>query len=428
MIIRLSPNHFTLAAASPTLDVVYREILRTPGILPVLLTSVVARLPVGALGLIYVLRTREITGSYAAGGLVAAAQAVAYGIGSPVLGRLMDRRGQTAIIPPAAIVGGLALAGFAALPDGAPLWSAIALASVAGAAVAPLSACQRAIWNDRLAPATRPAAYALDSVVFELVYIAGPLLLVTGVGAWSLRAAAAVAAALAVGGSLAFAVTRLSREWRPHAERSDDPLGALRGAGVRTILLTLGVFAVAIAVIEIGVAAFTQRAGAPNTVGVMLGLWGVGSMIGGLVAGHLRATGDPARRLAWLMAGLAAATMPIALARDLWAMGAAMVLAGLFIAPALALAFSLLSDIAPTGTVTEAHTLVGTGFGVGIAGGSALGGWMVQHGSTTTAFAVAAVAMIVSAAVLAAGAGTLRPSPRRRPQAPLPAPAPPGSR
>jgi predicted MFS family arabinose efflux permease len=403
---------------------VYREILRTPGILPVLLSSVVARLPVGALGLIYVLRTREMTGSYAAGGIVAAAQAVAYGIGSPVLGRMVDRRGQTPVIPVCAVVSGLALAGFAALPDGAPLGLAIALAAVGGASVAPLTACQRAIWNERLAPSTRQAAYALDSVVFEFVYIAGPLLLVTAVGAWSLQAAAATAAALNLGGSFAFAATRLSREWRPHAERSDDRMGALRGAGVRTILLMLGMFAVAVAVIEIGVAAFTQREGHASAVGVMLGLWGVGSMIGGLVAGHLRPQGEPVRRLLWLMGGLAAATMPIALADDLWAMGAAMVVAGLFIAPALALAFSILSDIAPTGTVTEAHTLVGTGFGIGIAGGSALGGWIVEGGTTTAAFATAAVAM-----VLAAGVATrLRPSPPQRPPAPVPAPARPGSR
>ena len=402
----------------------YREILRSPGILPVLISSVVARLPVGALGLIFVLRTREMTGSYAAGGVVAAGHAVAYGIGSPVLGRLVDRRGQTAIIPIAAVIGSLALAGFAALPDGASLGLAIALAAVAGASVAPLTACQRAIWNERLAPSTRQAAYALDSVVFELVYIAGPLLLVTAVGAWSLQAAAATAAALSLTGSFAFAATRLSREWRPHPERSGDRLGALRGGGVRTILVMLGIFAVAVAIIEIGVAAFTQREGHASAVGVMLGLWGVGSMIGGLIAGHLRPTGEPVRRLLWLMAGLAAATMPIALAGDLWTMGAAMVLAGLFIAPALALSFSILSDIAPTGTVTEAHTLVGTGFGVGIAAGSAVGGWIVQHGSTTTAFAAAAVAMVLAAAV----AANLRPSQLRPAPAPVPAPAQPGSR
>src|SRR4051794_39175180 len=150
MIIRLQPNHFTDRSGCPTLGSVYSEILRTPGILRVLLSSVVARLPVGALGLIYVLRTREMTGSYAAGGIVAAAHAVAYGIGSPVLGRLVDRRGQTAIIPPIAIVSGLALIGFAALPDGAPLGAAVALAALAGATVAPLTACQRAIWNERL--------------------------------------------------------------------------------------------------------------------------------------------------------------------------------------------------------------------------------------------------------------------------------------
>ena len=406
----------------------YGAIIRTPGILPVMLSAIVARLPVGAIGLIYVLRTREMTGSYAAGGIVAAAQAVAFGIGSPILGRIIDRRGQTRVIIVSSLVSGLALAGFAALPDGAPLWLAVALASVAGAAVAPLNACQRAIWNEQIEPRLRNAAYALDSVIFELVYIAGPLLLVTGVGAWSLQAAAAAAAASMLVGSLAFAAARLSREWRPHPERTTDRLGALRGGGVRTILLMLALFAISVGAIEIGVAAFAEREGHPQMVGVMLALWGVGSMAGGLVAGHLSPTGDPVRRLVWLMLGLAVATAPIALARDLWAMGVAMTLAGVFIAPALALAFKLLSDISPAGTVTEAQSLTGTAFGVGIAAGAAVGGWVVETSSTTSAFVIAAASMIAAVALLGAAAGTVRPSPRRRPPAAVPAPAQPGSR
>src|SRR5206468_6449741 len=138
----------------------------------------------------------------------------------------------------------------------------------------------------------RHSAFALDSVVFEMVYIAGPLLLITGVASWSLRAAAVVAGLLAGAGAVAFALTRLSREWRPHAERSSDRLGALRHTGVRAILAALALFAVGIAAMEIAVAAFCERHGAPHAIGAMLGLWGLGSMAGGLIAGRHRAPAD----------------------------------------------------------------------------------------------------------------------------------------
>ncbi|HVL95025.1 MAG TPA: MFS transporter [Solirubrobacteraceae bacterium] len=414
----------------------YSQLLRTPGITAVLLTTVVNRLPLGALALILILRTREMTGSYAAGGVVAAAHALGFATGAPLIGRLIDRRGQTAIVLAGSALVAAALAGFAALGDGAPLWAAIGLAAVAGAAYPPVHACQRAIWNEQLAPKLRHAAYALDAIVFEIVYIAGPLVLVTGIGAWSLRAAAVAAGLFAGAGGVAFALTRLSREWRPHAERSDDRLGALRGIGVRTILAALALFAVGVAAIEIAVAGFTERAGAPHAVGVMLGLWGLGSLVGGVVAGRSRPAADPARRLRRLMLALAAATVPTLLARDLWTMGAAMALAGLFIAPALALAFSMLSDIAPAGTVTEAHSLTGTGFGVGIAAGAAAGGWIVDHVSTTASYGLGAAAMLAAALVVAARIRTLRPAPAATPAprppaappAPVPVPAPPGSR
>ena len=41
---------------------------------------------------------QHLTGSFAAAGLVAGAYAVALGVGGPLLGRLVDRRGQTPVL------------------------------------------------------------------------------------------------------------------------------------------------------------------------------------------------------------------------------------------------------------------------------------------------------------------------------------------
>ena len=80
------------------------DLLRVPGFAPLFLASMAGRLPASALGLVLILRTRELTGSFAAGGAVAGAYALANGVTAPLLGRLVDRRGQGAVLVPSALV------------------------------------------------------------------------------------------------------------------------------------------------------------------------------------------------------------------------------------------------------------------------------------------------------------------------------------
>src|SRR4051812_31941556 len=80
---------------SHTCDVL--AILRTPRVLPLFVASCVARLPMGALGLLLVLHTHDLTGSYGRGGLATGVYLVALGVSAPLLARLVDRRGQTAV-------------------------------------------------------------------------------------------------------------------------------------------------------------------------------------------------------------------------------------------------------------------------------------------------------------------------------------------
>src|SRR4051794_41651666 len=75
-----------------------RDVLRVPGALGLFLASCVARLPMGALGLILVLHTQELTGSYARGGVVAGVYTLALAISNPLLARVADRRGQTVVL------------------------------------------------------------------------------------------------------------------------------------------------------------------------------------------------------------------------------------------------------------------------------------------------------------------------------------------
>ena len=374
-----------------------------PGLTRLFMSAVVGRLAMGAIGLIAILRVREMTGSYAAGGLVVAGYAIAHAASAPVLGRLVDKRGQPNVIAPLALLHGGALIGFGALADGAGFVPALALMTLAGATQPPLGAAQRAIWDDALPDAgDRHKLYSFESAIFEIVYICGPLLIVGALGAWSLRAAAFACGLLTLVGALAFAATPLSRAWRPHPERAADPLGALRSAGIRTLIGAFVLFGLAMAGIEIAVAEFTAAEGARTAVGPMLAVWGVGSMIGGFFVGHRAAPADAPRRLMQTFFVMAAGTALLPLAPDIWTLFPLILLAGLAIAPGLGVAFRLLSEVAPVGMVTEAQTLAGTGMSVGFALGSGIGGKIVQTSGSGTAFVLAAGALVVAALIVGA--------------------------
>ena len=70
----------------------------TPGALHLLTLSLVARLPLVMLGIGLLIHAVHLTGSFAAAGVVTGAHALALGVGGPLLGRLVDRRGQTSVL------------------------------------------------------------------------------------------------------------------------------------------------------------------------------------------------------------------------------------------------------------------------------------------------------------------------------------------
>jgi MFS family permease len=112
---------------------------------PVFIASILARLPLAMLTIGMLVHVQHVTGSFAAAGLVSGTLAVAQGAGGPALGRLVDRRGQTAVLIAGALVSGAALVATALLPAGAPLTALIALATVIGLASPPVGPCMRSL-------------------------------------------------------------------------------------------------------------------------------------------------------------------------------------------------------------------------------------------------------------------------------------------
>ena len=388
-----------------------RTVLSAPGVARVFLASMVGRIPAGALGLLLILRVRELGGGYADGGLVAGALSLGMGAAAPLVGRVVDARGQTRVLAASATVCGAALAALALVPAGTPLGPLLALAAIAGAAHPPLGACLRALWPALLPDAPRRhAAFALESVALEVSYILGPLVLVGAVATQSAGLALGVSVVLIGAGTVAYAAAPASRTWRPVAGVNRGLLGALASPGIRALLFAQASVGFSFGAIEVSVVAFAEDAGARGAIGPLLSVWGVASMAGGALAIRRGASADPVRRLVALMIALAAGDALLAAATGTAALGALLFVAGLAIAPVFAILYNLAGDVAHAGTVTEAFTWLATGLSVGLAAGSAAGGALAAAGGAGAGFLAAAAAAALAGAIAAVRRSDLSPA------------------
>jgi MFS family permease len=166
---------------------------------------------------------RALTDSFATAGAAVGIYLGASAATAPFMGRWIDRRGPrlplglTGIVGPAALIV-ILFAQPLALSTPA-LWL---LAGIAGAFSPPISVLTRTMWRYRFSDAAaRRTAFALDSVLVEFTFTAGPaliaLLLVVGSPAIAFSAAC-LFAVLAVP---TFVASPAMRYWRhdPHAER-----------------------------------------------------------------------------------------------------------------------------------------------------------------------------------------------------------------
>src|SRR5688500_9133694 len=174
-------------------------------------------MPMGMVPLALLLVVRDSGGSYGAAGLVSAAFLVSAGLGAPVAGRLMDRRGASRILLRRALLSPLALlaAGGSSVVD-APLVAIGVCAALAGALLPPVGSALRALWPRLLeGPTLRTTAYALEASLQEIFFVVGPLLVALAAGLLAPVVALLIAAAACALGTLAFATARPVRAWRP---------------------------------------------------------------------------------------------------------------------------------------------------------------------------------------------------------------------
>ena len=385
----------------------------TPGARRLIALSIIARLPLTMVSIGLLLHAKHLTGSFAAAGAVDAAYAISLGLGAPLVGRAVDRRGQTAVLLASCFAAAGMLGVIAALPVGTPLLALIVPACAIGCAMPPVGACLRALVPGLMPnPAAARAFYAIDATAVELTWITGPALAVTLGAAASTGFALAVAAAVATIGTLAFAAHPASRGWRPLPAASHVPARPGRSPGLRTLILVMGSLGIVFSAVQVGVAAATSELGAAGAAGPLLAVWGAGSLLGGLVATRVGGGARSAAGVSLLLAALTVGHVGLAVvATSTLGMAAVLLLAGATIAPTEASVYSIVDDVAPAGTLTESFSWLATAAAVGAALGAAAGGSLVASAGPVSAFALAGAAGVVAVLSVALRGKTLPAAP-----------------
>jgi hypothetical protein len=396
----------------------YRALLRTPGAAAFFLTATVGRVGIAmtSLGIVWLVHAR--TGSYATAGLVTGGFAVAEAVAGPQLARLIDRCGQSRVLPPALLAHAAAVAMLLALvTEDVPAWLMAAGGVLAGATVPQLGALSAARWAALLRDgrdAALPAAFALETLANETAFLAGPALVsVLGASGYP-QAGTAAAAALIVAGGLCFATQRRT------APPAAGP--AVRHQSGRTLLrpgfavlagvnLAIGVFFCAM---QISVSAFAVEHGAAGTAAALFTVSSAVAVLAGWLYGLRQWRTAPQVQLAAAAAALAAGSLPLLVARSPAELGLGVALTGLAV-PLNLVPCTLLAEAAVHRSVlTQAFVWLNSASAAGSAGGAAAAGWAVGAFGAHGGFAVAAAATGALAVLAAAGLRALRePRPHR---------------
>ena len=324
----------------------------------------------GALALF--LLVRGSGGSYAIAGLAVSAATLGTSFGSPVLGRLIDRQGQTLVLVLSMLIQVASLLALAVLaPAGGFLL--FGLCVVYGFSNPPLAASMRAGWSTLFTDRSQlTQAFSLDSTAQEVIWIMGPLLSATIAASIDPRATLVAMAAFSLIGVTWFATSQQSRTWRPAHVGERHLLGPLTASPVRRVLAAILGLAFAWGALELAIAAYADST--DHSAGPLLAVWAVGSVIGGLLFALRRWSQPPQRMLAILLILNLVGFFVLLLAQTPWQLAVLLAVTGVVNAPVIATLYVLIESLAPRGTVTEAFTWVSTTFTVGIGAGAASAG------------------------------------------------------
>lgn len=357
----------------------------------------IARLGQTMMPLALLLTFRQRAGGFAVAGIAVAVFAIASAAAGPLIARMVDRYG-AGITLASGMVSAAGLTLLASTASPVMMWVGLV---IAGASIPPLSATLRAaIANDLPAGSDRTAAFSLDAIGTELLFICGPALVGLAVAVGTAADALVLAAGLLLAGTITTVLTGRShlRLATPGSRR--DVVAGLIGR-LAPWLAIAAIQMAAVGFIEVGVTGRTVELGHPAAAGTALSVWAAGSAIGGLVFGARDWPGRPDRQLAVLLVLVAFGFAVVAAARTLPVLYPLMFVAGLSCAPAAtALTSSFSQAAAQKAGRTQEFAWLEASVDVGGSAGYAAAGLVLAHSGIVITLLAGAALPIAAAVVL----------------------------
>ncbi|MBN3513012.1 Predicted arabinose efflux permease, MFS family [Mycobacterium sp. 88mf] len=380
---------------------VYRDVLRTPGVLNVTASQLFARLPLGMLNLAILMHVQSKTGSYALAGAAVACVSIGEALAMPVTARIAGRAMVITLIV-AALTNGVAMLALAFAGASGPLL--LMLGVLIGASVPPLMPVVRALYPQLVPSDGVRALFAFDTTAQELIWVVGPVATTFLASALSTAIPLVVSAGVTVVGTGWFLLG--ARHLRPHTGKAASAFGRViaNRAVILAMVASLALVASFMA-LEVGIVAALGRTGV--TAGLAIAVASVGSLVGGLAFGHRRFG------LAGLVAALgivAVGTTVFSLVDNLALQFCALFVSGLGFAPAMSALYLMVSREIEEHSAAEAFGWLNSAALVGGATGTALAGVAADGHGASGAVVVAAVLATLAACspIVARMAGPLR--------------------
>jgi MFS family permease len=378
----------------------YAALLQPREMRQTIAASMIGRLPIGITGLAILLLVQTATGSFASGGAATACYVIGLAMAAPALGRIIDRRGPRVTLLACGVTFPAALLALVlAVQQLASPVLILSLAAAAGATFPPITVCLRTYFKQRLGEdALLSAAYSLESVLIELIFIVGPMWVAFLVAVSSPSMAVFFSAACGFAGTLLFLRSPALRAWRIEPRAAGNLLGPLVERGFLPLICVILCYSMAFGLLEIGLTAYATERGNAALAGVLLGLMSAGSALGGLAYGSRSWHFPLVRQFAFMLALMGAGLSVLALPWTPWPFAVCAVFAGIVMAPALIIQSMLVAKTARPEHVTEAFTWSASALLSGVGIGVAAGGALLEYHRSPVVLAAGAAAALLAAA------------------------------
>jgi MFS family permease len=364
----------------------------------------IARLPISMVGIGVLMYVEAERGSYAIAGAVSGSISIAAAIGGPLSSRLIDKLGQHRVLPIQILI--IAISSIALvvlIPSNVPAPYLFIFSVASGLAYPSIGALVRSRWTALLVSGPiLLTAFSIESIIDELIFIVGPTIAATTSVKIHPAAPQVIAIFLLAGGGL----------WLASMRSSEPPVNTQPGKPGKPVILQNGLIylwgvhiasGVFFGAVETSIIAYTKIAGKPIYGGIVIALWSFGSLIGGVVYGGMHFKSPLHKQLIVVSFLLVPATAAMVFVNSIFMLALLTIAAGIGVSPLLIASAAITQRRSPVGRTTEAIASMYSGIGLGFAFALAMAGWLIDNRGTSYAFALGALAALVTFAITIIG-------------------------